>query len=398
MPEPHARASAAAVQLTTTIEEILAEVEQLPAELIHWVPAEGVWTVMDNLCHIREFVPFWTGETLRIVERPSELWGRDHTDTARIAAVSNTRAHRLDEVVADIRGVVRRSAERLSVLRDEQLAVEAASKNPRWGVKPASFVVDQLLVHHVAKHQGQIRRNVSQFKEAHTTELLFPPPSVAAVPVRGRGERVPIRRIFCVGRNYEAHAKEMGVAVDREAPFYFTKASEHYVPSGSVVPYPPGTSNYHYELELVVVIGAPAFRIAADRALDVVFGYACGLDMTRRDLQFAAREQRRPWDLGKDVEQSAVLSEIVPAADIGHPTAGRIQLRVNDQVKQDADISQLIHKVPEVIAHLSTFYHLQPGDVIYTGTPEGVGPVKPGDALVGSIDGVGNISLTIGDS
>ena len=130
---------------------------------------------------------------------------------------------------------------------------------------------------------------------------------------------VPIRRIFCVGRNYEAHAKEMGVAVDREAPFYFTKAAEHYVPSGSTVPYPPGTSNYHYEVELVVVIGAPAFRVPADRALDCVFGYACGLDMTRRDLQSAAREQRRPWDLGKDVEQSAVLAEIVPASEIGHP-------------------------------------------------------------------------------
>ena len=227
-------------------------------------------------------------------------------------------------------------------------------------------------------------------------ELVFPAPPVVAAPVRGRSGRVPIRRIFCVGRNYEAHAREMGVAVDREAPFYFTKAAEHYVPSGSTVPYPPGTSNYHYELELVVVIGAPAFRVAADRALDCVFGYACGLDMTRRDLQSAAREQRRPWDLGKDVEQSAVLSEIVPASEIGHPAAGRIELRVNGEIKQSADISLLIHKVPEVIAHLSTFYHLHPGDVIYTGTPEGVGPVQPGDLLEGAIDGVGTITLTIG--
>ena len=229
------------------------------------------------------------------------------------------------------------------------------------------------------------------------SELLFAAPPVVAVPVRGRDGRIPIRRIFCVGRNYEAHAREMGVAVDREAPFYFTKAAEHYVPSGSTIPYPPGTNNYHYELELVVVIGTAVFRIAPSRALDAVFGYACGLDMTRRDLQSAAKEQRRPWDLGKDVEQSAVLSEIVAAADIGHPAAGRIQLRVNDEVKQDADISQLIHKVPDLIAHLSNFYHLQPGDVIYTGTPEGVGPVKPGDALAGTIEGVGSISLTIGD-
>jgi fumarylpyruvate hydrolase len=228
------------------------------------------------------------------------------------------------------------------------------------------------------------------------SELLFPAAPVVAAPVRGRSAWVPIRRIFCVGRNYEAHAREMGVAADREAPFYFTKAAEHYVPSGSTVPYPPGTNNYHHELELVVVIGAPAFRVAAARALDCVFGYACGLDMTRRDLQFAAREQRRPWDLGKDVEQSAVLSEIASAAEIGHPAAGLIELRVNGAIKQSADISQLIHKVPEVIAHLSAFYHLHPGDLIYTGTPEGVGPVEPGDALDGTIQGVGNITLTIG--
>jgi fumarylpyruvate hydrolase len=227
------------------------------------------------------------------------------------------------------------------------------------------------------------------------SQLLFPTLPVVAAPVRGRSERIPIRRIFCVGRNYEAHAKEMGVAVDREAPFYFTKSTEHYVPSGSTVPYPPGTSNYHYELELVAVLGAAAFRVSADKAKESVFGYACGLDMTRRDLQFAAREQRRPWDLGKDVEQSAVLSEIVPASEIGHPSAGRIELHVNAEVKQSADISQLIHKVPEVIAHLSTFYHLNPGDLIYTGTPEGVGPVNSGDRLEGVIDGVGTITLTI---
>jgi len=167
------------------------------------------------------------------------------------------------------------------------------------------------------------------------------------------------------------------------------------VSSGSTVPYPPGTNSYHYELELVVVIGAPAFRVPADRALECVFGYACGLDMTRRDLQAAAKEQRRPWDLGKDVEQSAVLSEIVPATEIGHPTAGLIELRVNGETRQSADVSQLIHKVPEVIAHLSGYYHLQAGDLIYTGTPEGVGPVKPGDVLEGTIDGVGAITLKI---
>ena len=166
MPEPQTRAAIAAERLTTTVDEILAEVQHLPAELIRWIPAAGVWTVMDNLCHIREFVPFWTGEALRIVRRPAEQWGRDHTDVARLAAVADTAAHTLDDVVSDIRTVVGRSADTLKGLSDQDLAVEAMSRNPRWGVKPASFVIDELLVHHVAKHQGQIRRNVSQFNDA----------------------------------------------------------------------------------------------------------------------------------------------------------------------------------------------------------------------------------------
>jgi fumarylpyruvate hydrolase len=190
----------------------------------------------------------------------------------------------------------------------------------------------------------------------------------------------------------------MGVAVDRQAPFYFTKAAEHYVASGSTVPYPPGTSNYHHEMELVVAMGTAGFRIAEARALDHVFGYACGLDMTRRDLQAEAKKDQRPWDLGKDVEQSAVLGDIAPAAEIGHPGGGRIELRVNGQTKQSSDISTMIHGVPAVIAHLSQYYHLQPGDLIYTGTPEGVGQVKPGDRLEGSIEGVGTIALHIGEA
>jgi uncharacterized damage-inducible protein DinB len=163
VPESHARASAAADQLTKTANEILAEVERLPPDLIHWVPGEGVWTVMDNLCHIREFVPFWTDEAMRIVQRPSERWGRDQSHTGRLAAVTNTSAYRLDEVAADIRELVSGSAATLKTITDEQLTIEAASVNPRFGVKPASFVVNELLVHHMAKHQGQIRRNVSQF-------------------------------------------------------------------------------------------------------------------------------------------------------------------------------------------------------------------------------------------
>ena len=230
------------------------------------------------------------------------------------------------------------------------------------------------------------------------SQFVFPPPSPSGAPIRGRAERFPVRRIFCVGRNYEAHAKEMGAAIDREAPFYFTKASEHYAASGSTISYPPGTRNYHYEMELVVAIGTSGFRIPEGQALEHVFGYACGLDMTRRDLQSAAKEKQRPWDIGKDVEQSAVLGEIAPAAEIGHPDRGRIELRVNGQMKQSADVSDLIHGVPAVIAHLSGYDHLRPGDLIYTGTPEGVGAVKPGDRLEGSIEGVGTIAVEVGEA
>ena len=228
------------------------------------------------------------------------------------------------------------------------------------------------------------------------SDYIFTPPAVVSAPVQGDSRRYAIRRIFCVGRNYEAHAKEMGVAVDREAPFYFTKAADAYLPSGSTVAYPPGTSNYHYEMEFVVAIGKAGFRISKEDALSHVFGYACGLDMTRRDLQLAAREQRRPWDLGKDVEHSAVLSDIVPADKIGHPSKGTIELRVNGATKQSSDLNLLIHPVADLIAHLSQFYHLTPGDLIYTGTPEGVGPVVTGDKIEGSIEGVGTISLTVG--
>jgi fumarylpyruvate hydrolase len=225
---------------------------------------------------------------------------------------------------------------------------------------------------------------------------VFAPPPQPAAPIRGRAERFPIRRIFCVGRNYEDHAREMGAAVDREAPFYFMKASDHYLASGADAPYPAGTKNYHHEVELVVALGTGGFRIPETRALDHVFGYACGLDMTRRDLQAAAKAQQRPWDTGKNVERSAVLGEIAAAAEIGHPARGRIELRVNGETRQAGDLSALIHGVAAVIADLSQYYHLQPGDLIYTGTPAGVGAVKPGDRLEGSIEGVGTVAVQMG--
>ncbi len=354
---PESRGQRTGARLRAVADELLAEVTRLPPDLVTWQPDAGVWSVMDILCHVQEFVPYWTSETMRVIEDPQVRWGRDHTDLDRLAAVTDTAARRLTDVQQAIRHGAAQSAATLSRLSDADFDVEATSKNPRMGQKSAGFIVDHLIIGHVEKHIGQIRRNVTQFQQKgqSVSDFLFPPPSPAAAPIRGRAERFPIRRIFCVGRNYEAHAKEMGVAVDREAPFYFTKASEHYAPSGATIAYPPGTTNYHYEMELVVAIGTAGFRIAEGRALEHVFGYACGLDMTRRDLQSAAKEKQRPWDIGKDVEQSAVLGDIVPAAEVGHPDRGRIELRVNGQTKQSADVSQLIHGVAAVIAHLSQY-------------------------------------------
>ena len=187
----------------------------------------------------------------------------------------------------------------------------------------------------------------------------------------------------------------MGFDPDREPPCYFTKAPASVVESGAVVSYPPGTSDLHHEIELVVAIGHAGFGIAVDDALEHVYGYACGLDMTRRDLQVASREQKGPWDVGKDFDNAAVIGPIAPAASVGHPAKGRIELSVNGEIRQDADIAGLIWSVAEIVADLSRFYQLVPGDLIYTGTPAGVGPVEPGDRLVGSIDGVGEIELTI---
>ena len=225
---------------------------------------------------------------------------------------------------------------------------------------------------------------------------VFPPAPQAAVPVRGSDQLYAVSRIFCVGRNYAAHAREMGFDPDREPPFYFNKTPIDLIATGATIAYPLGTQNYHYEMELVIAIGKPAFRVTPEQALDAVWGYACGLDMTRRDPQTTAREAGRPWDFGKDFENAAVISPLVPASEVGHLKSGNIQLSVNGQLKQNGDLKDLIWSVPEVVANLSEYYHLQPGDLIYTGTPEGVGPLQPGDKITGQIDGVGAIALTIG--
>ncbi|SEB20480.1 fumarylacetoacetate hydrolase family protein [Variovorax sp. YR216] len=226
---------------------------------------------------------------------------------------------------------------------------------------------------------------------------LWNPPPVQSIAVQGRGERYPVNRLFFVGRNYHAHAIEMGRPVDKsaEAPFYFTKSPSTLVASGATVAYPPGTRDYQHEMELVVAIGEPGFRVSEDQAASLIYGYACGLDMTRRDLQLVAREKGRPWDLGKDVEDSSVVSEIVPAPGVVQGS-GELVMTVNGQVRQKSDLSRLIWSIPELIADLSKYYHLQPGDLIFTGTPEGVGPVKPGDHIEGHVAGVGSIVLNVG--
>nr|WP_319566024.1 fumarylacetoacetate hydrolase family protein [uncultured Rhodoferax sp.] len=228
------------------------------------------------------------------------------------------------------------------------------------------------------------------------TSYLWNPPVVQSLPVRGKTERFPINRLFFVGRNYHAHAVEMGRPVDKSAerPFYFTKAPQTLVESGATIAYPPGTANYHFEMEMVVAIGAAGFRVAAEDAHQLIYGYAAGLDMTRRDLQLVARDKGRPWDLGKDVEQSSVCTEIVPMEQVVI-AQGAIDLEVNGQTKQSSNVDKLIWNVRELIADLSLFYHLQPGDLIYTGTPEGVGPVVAGDTITGRVEGVAEVALTI---
>ncbi|MBV0891369.1 fumarylacetoacetate hydrolase family protein [Paracoccus sp. Z118] len=228
------------------------------------------------------------------------------------------------------------------------------------------------------------------------TKRLFESPEFPAVPVVGEDSAYPVHRIFCVGRNYADHAKEMGVEVDREAPFYFLKHAQALVQSGATVPYPPGTQNLHHEMEFVVVIGAPLFKAGKDAVMDAVFGYATGLDMTRRDLQLKAREKGRPWDFGKDFEQSAVLSPITRAEGFGKIDGQRIWMELDGSIRQDAKLSDLIWSVPEILSDLSHYYHLHPGDVIYTGTPAGVGPVEPGGRLRGGVDGLAEVELTLG--
>jgi fumarylpyruvate hydrolase len=224
---------------------------------------------------------------------------------------------------------------------------------------------------------------------------VIPAPAQTSVEVAGSSERFPVHRIYCVGRNYAAHAREMGMDPEREPPFFFSKPADAIVPNGAPVPYPPRTGNLHHEIELVVAIGAGGRDIPLADALAHVFGYAVGNDLTRRDLQFAAREKGQPWDVSKGFDRSAPVTAIRRAAEVGHPERGRIWIEVNGERRQQADLSEMIWSVPEIVAELSTLFDLAPGDLIFTGTPAGVGPVQRGDSLVGGIDGLETLRTTI---
>lgn len=233
------------------------------------------------------------------------------------------------------------------------------------------------------------------------SNYVIPPQAIVGLPVVGEAGLFPVRRVYCVGRNYAAHAREMGFDPDREPPFFFCKPNDDQsvvvVPEGETVtiPYPGLTANYHYELELVVCIGKGGKDISVEEAPNHIYGYAVGLDMTRRDLQIKMREAGRPWEIGKAFDYSAPVGPVYPVSRVGQVNAGEIRLEVDGQVKQKSDITHLIWSVPEVIANLSTLFELQPGDLILSGTPEGVGAVKPGQAMFGEIAGLGSIRVNV---
>ena len=225
-------------------------------------------------------------------------------------------------------------------------------------------------------------------------QYVVAPPAIATLPVAGTTGLFPVRRVYCVGRNYAAHAVEMGHDPDKEPPFFFQKNPDNIVTSGEF-PYPPASSDVHHEIEMVVALKGGGKDIPLERALECVYGYGVGLDMTRRDLQGKAKDMGRPWEVGKAFEASAPCSPLVPASSIGHPTEGEVWLDVNGQRRQTGNLNQLIWKVPEMISYLSGLFTLSPGDIIMSGTPAGVGPVQRGDRLHGHVDGVGDLEVRV---
>jgi fumarylpyruvate hydrolase len=225
-------------------------------------------------------------------------------------------------------------------------------------------------------------------------KYAIPVPAVTTVAVTN-GESFPVRRIYCVGRNYAAHAREMGHDPNREPPFFFMKPADAIVPSGSTIAYPSQTEDYHHEIEMVVALKGGGRNVPVENALELVYGYAVGLDMTRRDMQAVAKKMQRPWDMSKGFDQSAPCAAISPVSEVGHPSKGAIWLKVGDEMRQTGDLSDLIWNIAETISALSGLVELAPGDLIYSGTPEGVGPVKRGETMHGHVDGLTDLTITI---
>lgn len=220
-------------------------------------------------------------------------------------------------------------------------------------------------------------------------------PAQPSLAVADSQERFPIRRVFCVGRNYSAHAREMGSDPNREPPFFFTKPADAVVPASGAVPYPPATRDLHHEVELVVALGAGGSNIDPSDAMSLVWGYGVGLDLTRRDLQALAKDAGRPWDMAKGFDASAPCSPLIPATKLGHPQDARIWLEVNGELRQEGNLNEMIWPIADMIGHLSRLVTLAPGDLIYTGTPAGVAALKPGDRVRGGVDGVAEFALSI---
>jgi len=227
------------------------------------------------------------------------------------------------------------------------------------------------------------------------TKFIFEPAEPASLPIRGSDERFPVRRVYCVGRNYAAHTIEMGGDPDREEPFFFQKNPDNLVTGGADFPYPGKSSDVHHEIEMIVALHKGGVNIPLETALDHVWGYGVGLDMTRRDLQGQCKEKRHPWEIGKAFDYSVPASDLVPASEIGHPTDGAIWLKINGEMRQQGNLNQMIWKVPEMISYLSGLFTLAPGDLILSGTPSGVGPVKRGDQLEGHVDGLADLHCKV---
>ena len=226
------------------------------------------------------------------------------------------------------------------------------------------------------------------------SEFVIELPELATLPVKDTDNLFPIRRVYCIGRNYAAHAVEMGHDPDKEPPFFFQKNPNNLDVSG-MFPYPPKSEDVHHEIELAVALKSGGKNIPIEKALDHVYGYAVSLDMTRRDLQGQAKKMGRPWEIGKAFEASAPITPLVPATECGHPDQGAVVLRVNGEVRQEGDLNQMIWKIPEMVSYLSDYFELAAGDVILTGTPAGVGPVQRGDKMEATVDGLPPLSVTV---